>query len=87
VCSDPHPGIDQMVTTGGNYWRARTIHDVFIDPRLSASSIIAIARSFCPPYPGARLIVGSSDIRIPEGWSLEDVHLTTPGRDDRNMVG
>src|SRR5580704_9187963 len=56
LSSDPHLGINQMATTGGNYWRARTIHDVVIDPRLSASSIIAIVRSFCPPYTGACLI-------------------------------
>lgn len=38
------------------YWRTRTPHDVTLDPRMSASQISRIVRSFAPPYPGAKLI-------------------------------
>lgn len=41
-----------------NYWRKRTVHDVTIDPRMPAELIVDTVRSFVPPYPGARLIMG-----------------------------
>ena len=39
-----------------NYWRMRTPHDVTIDLRMPASSIIKLVRSFTLPYPCANLI-------------------------------
>ena len=41
-----------------NTWRKRSEHDISIDPRMSAEIIIRIIRSFCKPYPMARLYVG-----------------------------
>ena len=41
-----------------NTWRKRSEHDISIDPRMSAEIIIRIIRSFCKPYPMARLYIG-----------------------------
>ncbi len=37
-------------------WRARTLHDCLIDPRMSGESIIQLVNSFSPPYPCAKLV-------------------------------
>lgn len=40
-----------------NYWRKRDIHDIILDPRMSASMALRIINSFSPPYPGAVLVI------------------------------
>lgn len=46
------------------YWRRRTRHDVTLDPRLSVDAICRIVRSYCPPYPAAKLMVEGTVLNI-----------------------
>lgn len=46
-----------------NYLRKRDIHDVTLDPRMSASMALRIINSFSPPYPGAVLMI-SKDLYL-----------------------
>ena len=39
-----------------NYWRQRTLHDTIIDFRMSAAAIERLVRSYCQPFPGAKLL-------------------------------
>jgi methionyl-tRNA formyltransferase len=41
---------------GASVWRARSIHDCLIDPRMDINSLIKLVNSYCPPYPCAKLI-------------------------------
>lgn len=42
--------------TKANYWRTRTIHDTIIDFRMSRSAIDRLVRSYCAPFPGAKIL-------------------------------
>lgn len=46
------------------YWRKRTPHDVIIDFRMSAASIVRTVLSFAPPYPCANFIFGVHSVKI-----------------------
>jgi methionyl-tRNA formyltransferase len=48
----------------GNYWRMRTPHDITIDLRMSAHSIMRTVNSFASPYPCANLIFEKFPIKI-----------------------
>ncbi|MBF0409936.1 MAG: methionyl-tRNA formyltransferase [Candidatus Riflebacteria bacterium] len=51
-----------------NYWRKKDIHDITLDPRMSASMALRIVNSFSPPYPGAVLIISREEsLRILSG--------------------
>lgn len=39
-----------------NYWRQRSLHDTIIDFRMSAAAIDRLVRSYCRPFPGAKLL-------------------------------
>jgi methionyl-tRNA formyltransferase len=39
-----------------NYWRQRSLHDTIIDFRMSATAIDRLVRSYCQPFPGAKLL-------------------------------
>lgn len=47
-----------------NYWRKRTPHDSFIDPRLTVNTVIRAVHSLAPPYPAACLIVNDHILKI-----------------------
>jgi methionyl-tRNA formyltransferase len=51
-------------TSKANYWRKRSMHDVILDPRMSASMVIRTVRSYAPPYPGAILVWKGHFLRI-----------------------
>lgn len=50
----------------GNYWRKRTLDDVVLDMRMSLDMIVKTVKSFCPPYPCAKLIIEDQVIDIVE---------------------
>jgi methionyl-tRNA formyltransferase len=58
-----------------NHWRKRTPHDVTVDFRMSAASIVRTVLSFAPPYPCARLIFGRHLIKIVDA-SIAQMNLT-----------
>lgn len=68
-----------------NYWRMRTHHDVTIDLRMHADSIIKTVRSFALPYPCANLIFDNFVIKIKKvalaktDKYLEDLKRIEPG--------
>ncbi len=47
-----------------NYLRKRTLFDVMIDPRMSATMVLRTVQSFVPPYPAAILLVEDQVLRI-----------------------
>lgn len=47
-----------------NTWRKRTPHDVTLDLRMSASTIVRTVRSFTQPYPCANLLFESILIKV-----------------------
>ena len=69
-----------------NYWRMRTPHDVTIDLRMPAFSIIKLVRSFTLPYPCANLIFNKYIIKIKKVKIVkterppEDIQRLEPGR-------
>ncbi len=69
-----------------NYWRMRTPHDVTLDLRMPAASIIKLVRSFTLPYPCANLIFNKHVIKIKKVTviktekSSEDLQRIEPGR-------
>jgi len=58
-----------------NHWRKRTPHDVTVDFRMPAASIVRTVLSFAPPYPCARLIFGGHLIKIVDA-SIARLNLT-----------
>lgn len=56
---------------GGNYWRKRNLHDVLLDMRMSKEMIINIVKSFCSPYPCAKLIIDDRVIDIQEAYEVK----------------
>jgi len=52
--------------TAATTWRARTLQDVTIDPRMSVHAVIQLVRSFAPPYPCAKLDVRGVMVDIVE---------------------
>ncbi len=58
---------------GGNYWRKRNLHDVVLDMRMSKEMIINTVKSFCPPYPCAKLIIDNQVVDIIEAYEVEGV--------------
>ena len=47
-----------------NFWRMRNIHDVTLDPRMSAEIFIKTVKSFSPPYSGAILLFNRNNYFI-----------------------
>ena len=45
-------------------WRARTPHDVTLDPRMSIDMILRVVCSFSPPYPCANLVFENNVLKI-----------------------
>lgn len=67
-------GISQLQSEG-NYWRARTPHDVTLDFRLSAELIIRTVRSFTKPYLCANLLFRNNLLKIEKAES-SSLHLS-----------
>jgi len=67
-------GIPQNQTEG-NYWRARTPHDVTLDFRLSGELLIRTVRSFTKPYLCANLLFRNHLLKIEKAGS-SSLHLS-----------
>jgi methionyl-tRNA formyltransferase len=82
---DPfYAGIPQDHTKA-NYWRKRTPHDVTLDLRMSASTVLRTVRSFMAPYPCANLIVSRYVLKIVSASLVEmattsDLQRLEPGK-------
>ncbi|EKR74473.1 methionyl-tRNA formyltransferase [Leptospira noguchii] len=60
----------------GNYWRTRTEDDITLDPRMTASMIKRIVRSFSSPYPNANLYYNhNSYIKIEHAEEVDEIQL------------
>jgi methionyl-tRNA formyltransferase len=53
-----------------NYWRGRTVHDTIIDFRMSRLAIDRLVRSYCAPFPGAKILY--RDALVPVDRTLID---------------
>jgi len=61
---EPHVRSEEQDVSKANYWRKRSVHDVILDPRMSAKMIVRTVRSFAPPYPGAVLVCRNHVLRV-----------------------
>tara|TARA_B100000787_G_C16169331_1_gene285579 strand:- start:586 stop:1536 length:951 start_codon:yes stop_codon:yes gene_type:complete len=86
LISEPSYSGDKQKHELANYWRMRTPHDVTLDLRMQADSILKIVRSFTLPYPCANLIFENYIIKIKEvaivktEKSYEDLKRIEPGK-------
>jgi methionyl-tRNA formyltransferase len=64
-----------------NYWRKRTLHDTVIDFRMSRSAIDRLVRSYCLPFPGAKISYKEALIPIDRAAEVSlSVFNLEPGR-------
>lgn len=61
---DPDPAGTPQDERDANYWRKRTPHDVLLDPRMSAETVVRTVRSYAPPFPGAIILYENDALRI-----------------------
>ena len=86
LISEPNPHLDKQKHELANYWRMRSPHDVTLDLRMHADSILKIVRSFTLPYPCANLIFENYIIKIKEvaivktEKSYEELKRIEPGK-------
>jgi methionyl-tRNA formyltransferase len=86
IAEDPfYDGTDQNHSLA-TYWRKRTPHDVTIDFRMCAASIVRTVLSFAPPYPCAILIFGRHSVKIVDAtiaqtdFAGDELRRMEPGR-------